>query len=387
MKLMAVLRLARQLNYKITHPRKGLKAPLVRKAQNLCHHNQDGAVFWVCLFMQQTHLFTAKKFYPMEVRALKTGMRTWPTLVAHAGKQRIRNHIATRAAFKMRELPRRSSKITVPHGRLRTTRPPQFKAVLPFGIQINNLKRAQHRQTVHGVGFTIKVDSMEVDKEPELMEVDHGSCIVTSSNVEVGIEAKTDLMDLSWANKIKLSLEKKVPYATIIAERRARRRNSIKQGGHRQIKDWAPARINFKQKMTAKDARIKRCQEFFKRNKRDHDHVVATNRGFNFEGLPDCYNLGNCLNITQKLVEDLNKDPDQSVQPLRGVPIPLKDPSRSIILQGIYDGESAIEPNNPGRDDLIEAENLVKEQFAEKNVVADLSGVVEDEFSLEYAKD
>ncbi|KAJ3202592.1 hypothetical protein HDU67_000422 [Dinochytrium kinnereticum] len=139
--------------------------------------------------------------------------------------------------------------------------------------------------------------------------------------------------------------------------------------------------------MTVKDARIKRCQEFFNRNKRDHDHVVATNRGFNFEGLPDCYNLGNCLNITQKLVEDLNKDPDQSVQLLRGVPIPLKDPSCSIILHGIYDGESAIEPNNPGRDDLIEADNLVKEQFAEKNVVADLSGVVEDEFSLEYAKD
>ncbi|KAJ3202591.1 hypothetical protein HDU67_000421 [Dinochytrium kinnereticum] len=189
---MAVLRLARRLNDKITHPRKGLKAPLVRKAPNLCHHNQDGAVFW----------------------GFKDGKENMPTLIAQAGKQRIRNHIATRAAFKMRELPRRSSKITVPHGRLRTTRPPQFKAVLPFGIQVSNLKRAQHRQTAHGVGFTIKVDSIEIDKEPELMEVDTGTGIVTASNVELGIEAKPDLMDLSWANKIKLYCEKKVPYAT-----------------------------------------------------------------------------------------------------------------------------------------------------------------------------
>ncbi|KAJ3210028.1 hypothetical protein HDU67_005711 [Dinochytrium kinnereticum] len=197
-------------------------------------------------------------------------------------------------------------------------------------------------------------------------------------------QAEADMMDLSWDTPFEFHGEKKseVSDAYAVGQRRSKRRGS---NGGRKLSD-RPHRVSLKHKLSAKDFRNQRALEFFRRNKRDHNRIVARNRGLYFEDLPDHSNLGMFLNITHKLIRDLDADPDQSVPPLPSGFIRLKDPSRMVVMQGIYDEESILGSKHI-HDDFVETDHLVRNQFSEKNVVADLKGVVEDDFALEYAKD
>ncbi|KAJ3209349.1 hypothetical protein HDU67_006265 [Dinochytrium kinnereticum] len=205
-------------------------------------------------------------------------------------------------------------------------------------------------------------------------------------------QADCDMMDLCSDSSVKKvineRIKKGVPFRTILAERRAKRRIPVNRDGPRKVPESLPAPVGVRQKLTVKDARMKRSMEFFKRTKRDHDRVVAKSRGLPFDELRqnEPSNLGVYLNITQKFIPDLNMDLDQSVPSLPYGPVYLKDTSRSVVIKGIYD-EEAIESSPAIRQDLDNAEDLVAKQFAAKNVIADLKGVREDGFSLEYAKD
>ncbi|KAJ3104282.1 hypothetical protein HDU97_009358 [Phlyctochytrium planicorne] len=146
-------------------------------------------------------------------------------------------------------------------------------------------------------------------------------------------------------------------------------------------------RRSVKARVTADQTKENRVRMFFRHGVLRHDEKVFQNRGLDFSNMSNGkFNLGIMLHITEKYNPDLDIDRDQSVIPLPTQPIPLAHADRQIFLQTIQ-GESQARASLSSLEAFREAESLIKTQFAEKNVCADLGGVLDDDFTVDMARD
>ncbi|KAJ3307547.1 hypothetical protein HDU76_004570 [Blyttiomyces sp. JEL0837] len=130
-------------------------------------------------------------------------------------------------------------------------------------------------------------------------------------------------------------------------------------------------------------ARDDRVRSFFRHGLWNHDQRVFQNRGIALPCLRSGkWNLGLMLHITDRYIKDLDIDESQDVPSPPDFPIQWGG-GRYMALFTIQGEDGA----NASASTYHEAEELVKAQFAMKNVNADLSAVVNDEFTVDVAKD
>ncbi|KAI8616056.1 hypothetical protein BC830DRAFT_237898 [Chytriomyces sp. MP71] len=140
----------------------------------------------------------------------------------------------------------------------------------------------------------------------------------------------------------------------------------------------------------ASDLRSGRMRNFFRHGILRHDERVFQNRGlvlppaeFGGTGSGGKWNLGNLLHITDKYCVDLDVDLDQGVpgSPMGVIAVKRGGEVRVRTLQVALGGEAF------DRALFESAQVLVREQFAKKNVNADLDSVLDDDFSLDVVID
>ncbi|KAJ3226030.1 hypothetical protein HDU81_007536 [Chytriomyces hyalinus] len=153
-----------------------------------------------------------------------------------------------------------------------------------------------------------------------------------------------------------------------------------------------------KQLLTLRDLRSDRVRSFFRHGMLKHDERVFQNRGLwlpppvSMQMARDGkWNLGNMLHITDKYIPDLDMDLDQSI-PILSASRPLAfQTSHKLGRVSLHTLQMATEKittnqTHPFNHALFSAaSNLVTQQFAQKNVSADLDSVLDDSFSVDIA--
>ncbi|KAJ3191009.1 hypothetical protein HK101_008178 [Irineochytrium annulatum] len=135
------------------------------------------------------------------------------------------------------------------------------------------------------------------------------------------------------------------------------------------------------------DVRENRVKNFFKEVLMRHEMKVFQNRGISIEVLKK-KNLGNFLNITKRTIKDLDFDVNQTAPALPSDPIQVGGVNiilRTITAADTDDLEPAIAAADLGV--FENAERVVREEFAAKNVAADLSSVIHERFAVDLAID
>ncbi|KAI8853928.1 hypothetical protein BC829DRAFT_260497 [Chytridium lagenaria] len=146
-------------------------------------------------------------------------------------------------------------------------------------------------------------------------------------------------------------------------------------------------RSSLKSKLTADQTKEDRVRKFFRHGVLRHDQRVFQNRGLCLDTISSGKNnLGIMLHITDKYNSDLDVDKDQTLPDPPTSSAPLKDGMRNVFLKTIK-GEAGARESLSSLETFREAETLIKSQFAEKNVAADLGGVLDDDFTVDIAHD
>ncbi|KAJ3223273.1 hypothetical protein HDU78_011358 [Chytriomyces hyalinus] len=156
-----------------------------------------------------------------------------------------------------------------------------------------------------------------------------------------------------------------------------------------------------KQLLTLRDLRSDRVRSFFRHGMLKHDERVFQNRGLwlpppvSMQKARDGkWNLGNMLHITDKYIPDLDMDLDQSIpsittaQPFMSPGFQTNHKLGRVSLRTLQMATEKITTNQSHPFDhalFSAASNLVTQQFAQKNVSADLDSVLDDSFSVDIA--
>ncbi|KAJ3293034.1 40S ribosomal protein S6 [Rhizoclosmatium sp. JEL0117] len=94
------------------------------------------------------------------------------------------------------------------------------------------------------------------------------------------------------------------------------------------------------------------------------------------------WNLGNLLHITDKYIPDLDEDPNQAISQPKLTRAVLPDGRNIVQIQSLRFSDKPFD-----RKLFDAAQQLVFAQFAEKNVNADLDGVLDDDFTVDVITD
>ncbi|TPX74543.1 hypothetical protein CcCBS67573_g04186 [Chytriomyces confervae] len=156
-----------------------------------------------------------------------------------------------------------------------------------------------------------------------------------------------------------------------------------------------------KQLLTLRDLRSDRVRSFFRHGMLKHDERVFQNRGLwlpppvSMQMARDGkWNLGNMLHITDKYIPDLDMDLDQSIpsitatQPFMSPGFQTNHKLGRVSLHTLQMATEKITTNQSHPFDhalFSAASSLVTQQFAQKNVSADLDSVLDDSFSVDIA--
>ncbi|KAJ3007312.1 UNVERIFIED_CONTAM: hypothetical protein HDU68_003581 [Siphonaria sp. JEL0065] len=150
----------------------------------------------------------------------------------------------------------------------------------------------------------------------------------------------------------------------------------------------AESRKTIKKTTTNLSLKESRMKAFFRHGIMRHAELRMHNRGLWLPPVDAAgggrWNLGNLLHISDKYIADLDMDLNQSVPQPKIASAVLPDGRNSVRIQTLHIKDSE---NLFDRKLFDSAQKLVFEQFAKKNVNADLEGVLDDDFTLDVVID
>ncbi|KAJ3074387.1 hypothetical protein HDU98_011362 [Podochytrium sp. JEL0797] len=140
---------------------------------------------------------------------------------------------------------------------------------------------------------------------------------------------------------------------------------------------------------SSNDLKTGRMKDFFRHGVLRHSERVLKNRGLWLPPVDSSgggkWNLGNMLHITDKYTSDLDVDTNQFVpQPSCITAVLPSQGNNTVEIQTLHVNDTK---NLFDRDLFDSAQKLVCEQFAKKNVNADLEGVLDDDFTVDVVTD